>query len=118
VFRCQDIAHNSLTLETFCETTIKANRRISNIEPQNVEVWNRFAQSLFNRQNALFDVGRSMFDVRCSLVSFSIRLDARGQRRRSYETSSFKPEIGHLIRPRNRKQFKSIEDEHEYEDDY
>jgi hypothetical protein len=44
----------------------------------------------------------------------------------SYETSPFKPEIGHLIRrrprrrtrprPRNRKQFKSIEDEHE--DDY
>jgi hypothetical protein len=27
-----------------CET-LKANRRISNIEPQNVEVWNRFAQS-------------------------------------------------------------------------
>jgi len=27
------------------ETTFKANRRISNIEPQNVEVWNRFAQS-------------------------------------------------------------------------
>jgi len=25
--------------------TLKANRRISNIEPQNVEVWNRFAQS-------------------------------------------------------------------------
>jgi len=27
------------------ETTLKTNRRISNIEPQNVEVWNRFAQS-------------------------------------------------------------------------
>ncbi|CAB1076752.1 hypothetical protein D1AOALGA4SA_4550 [Olavius algarvensis Delta 1 endosymbiont] len=25
------------------ETTFKANRRISNIEPQNVEGWNRFA---------------------------------------------------------------------------
>jgi hypothetical protein len=44
----------------------------------------------------------------------------------SYETSPFKPETGHLIRPRrrtrprprNRKQFKSIEDEHEDEDDY
>ena len=28
------------------------------------------------------------FDVQCSLVSFSIWLDARGQRRRSYETTS------------------------------
>jgi hypothetical protein len=44
----------------------------------------------------------------------------------SYETSPFKPEIEHLIRPRrrtrprprNRKQFKSIVDEHEDEDDY
>ncbi|CAB1084821.1 hypothetical protein D1AOALGA4SA_12329 [Olavius algarvensis Delta 1 endosymbiont] len=27
------------------ETTLKANRRITNIEPQNVEGWNRFAQS-------------------------------------------------------------------------
>jgi len=27
------------------ETTFKANRRIWNIEPQNVEGWNRFAQS-------------------------------------------------------------------------
>jgi len=43
----------------------------------------------------------------------------------SYETSLFKSEIGHLIRPRrrtrtrprNRKQFKSIEDEHEDEDE-
>jgi hypothetical protein len=29
-----------------------------------------------------------MFDVRRSKVSFLIRLDARGQRRRLYETSS------------------------------
>ncbi|CAB1080885.1 hypothetical protein D1AOALGA4SA_8554 [Olavius algarvensis Delta 1 endosymbiont] len=28
------------------ETTFKANLRISNNEPQNVEVWNRFAQSI------------------------------------------------------------------------
>ncbi|CAB1085055.1 hypothetical protein D1AOALGA4SA_12552 [Olavius algarvensis Delta 1 endosymbiont] len=27
------------------ETTLKANRRITNFEPQNVEGWNRFAQS-------------------------------------------------------------------------
>jgi hypothetical protein len=34
--------------------------------------------SFFNliRQNTLFDVERSMFDVRCSLVSFSIKLAA------------------------------------------
>jgi hypothetical protein len=31
--------------ETWYETTFKANRRISNIEPQNVEGRNRFAQS-------------------------------------------------------------------------
>ncbi|CAB1073327.1 hypothetical protein D1AOALGA4SA_1822 [Olavius algarvensis Delta 1 endosymbiont] len=31
--------------DTSYETTFKANRRISNIEPQNVEGWNRFAQS-------------------------------------------------------------------------
>ncbi len=35
---------------------------------------------------------------------------------------TFKPKIGHLnrprARPRNRKRFKSIEDEHEDEDDY
>ena len=29
-----------------------------------------FAQSVLNRQNTLFDVGRSMFDVRSSSVSF------------------------------------------------
>jgi hypothetical protein len=29
------------------ETTLKANRRISNIEPQNFEVWYRAAQSFF-----------------------------------------------------------------------
>ncbi|CAB1085238.1 hypothetical protein D1AOALGA4SA_12726 [Olavius algarvensis Delta 1 endosymbiont] len=33
------------TFEISYETTIKANRRISNVELQNVEVWNRFAQS-------------------------------------------------------------------------
>jgi len=29
------------------ETTLKANRRISNIEPQNIEGWNRCAQPFF-----------------------------------------------------------------------
>jgi len=45
---------------------LKANRRISNIEPQNVEVWNRFAQYLCKIDRihySIFDVGRSMFDV-------------------------------------------------------
>ena len=53
-------------------------------EPQNIEC--RMSKdgiaslSLFkNRQNTLFDVGRSMFDVRCSFVSQLIRLDAGGQ---------------------------------------
>jgi len=52
--------------DTSFETTLKANRRISNIEPQNVEVWNRFAQSLYKIDRihySMFDVGRSMFDV-------------------------------------------------------
>jgi len=42
---------------------LKANRRISNIEPQNVEVWNRFALSLFKLTEYI---------IRCSLFSFSI----------------------------------------------
>ena len=45
-----------------------------NIEPQNVEEWNRVAQSFLNRQNTLSDVGRSVFDVQCSLVFFFERL--------------------------------------------
>jgi hypothetical protein len=56
------------------ETTLKANRRISNIEPQNVEVWNRFRlrpdRSLSLYLNKPFDTkthdGRhALFDVRC-----------------------------------------------------
>jgi hypothetical protein len=68
-----------------------------------------------------------MLDVRCStFISFSF--DLTGRSRPEAVTSPFKPETGHLIRPRrrtrprprprNRKQFKSIEDEHEDEDDY
>jgi len=32
-------------LTSYMKPQLKANRRISNIEPQNVEGWNRFAQS-------------------------------------------------------------------------
>ena len=45
-----------------------ANRRVSNIEPQNVEGWNRFAQSFFiiNRIH-YFGIRHSLFDIRYSL---------------------------------------------------
>ena len=39
-FRCQETEVLNPRMRQ-----LKANRRISNIEPQNVEVWNRFAQS-------------------------------------------------------------------------
>jgi hypothetical protein len=51
-----------------------ANRRISNIEPQNVEGWKRFAKSFLKQTEYIystFDVGRSMFDVH----QFLFRLD-------------------------------------------
>jgi hypothetical protein len=54
-----------------------ANRRITNIEPQNVEGWNRFAQSFFRIDRIhYFDIRHSLFDIRYSLfrVSFPIRL--------------------------------------------
>ena len=53
-----------------CETTniLTANRRISNIEPQNFEVWNRFAQSFLNRQNTL--LRDSIFIIRYSIFAF------------------------------------------------
>jgi hypothetical protein len=43
-----------------------ANRRISNIEPQNVEGWNRFAQSFFYKIDRIhsFDIRYSLFDIR------------------------------------------------------
>ena len=83
---------------------IKANRRISNIEPQNFEGWNRSPRrrrynpyepeaslSLFIKLleylPSTFDIHDSIFDILFFKVSFSIRLDARGQRRRLYETS-------------------------------
>jgi hypothetical protein len=57
-----------------------ANRRISNIEPQNHEGWKRFAKSFLKQTeyiHSAFDVGRSMLKVRLrrirrSSVSFSI----------------------------------------------
>ena len=54
-----------------------ANRRISNIEPQNVEGWNRFAQSFFKIDRIhYFDIRHSLFDIRFFRVSSMIRLDA------------------------------------------
>jgi len=48
-----------------------ANRRISNIEPQNVEVWFRFAQSFFKIDRIhYFDIRHSTFDIHDSLFSF------------------------------------------------
>ena len=45
--------------------------------------------SLFNKIDRIhyFDIHYSIFDIRFFSVSFPIRLDARGQRWRSYETS-------------------------------
>jgi hypothetical protein len=68
-------------------TKLKANRRISNVEPQNVEVWFRFAQSFFYKIDRstqklttgrihYFDIHYSIFDIRFFKVSFSIRLAA------------------------------------------
>jgi len=45
-----------------------ANRRILNIEPQNVEVWFRFAQSFFKMDRIhYFDIRHLLFDIRYSL---------------------------------------------------
>jgi len=59
---------------------LTANRRISNIEPQNVEGWNRCAQSFFYKidRTPYFDVQCWMFDVRRSSVSYLIRLAVFG----------------------------------------
>ena len=53
---------------------LTANRRISNIEPQNVEGWNRSAQSFFYKIDRMpyFDIRYSLFDIRFFKVSFSI----------------------------------------------
>jgi len=52
-----------------------ANRRESNVEPQNVEGWFRFAHSFFKIDRIhSFDIRHSLFDIRFFRVSFSIRL--------------------------------------------
>jgi len=64
---------------------LTTNRRISNIEPQNVEGWNRSAQSFFYKIDRI-----PYFDIRYSLFqSFFLDLTGRcsGQQRRLYETS-------------------------------
>jgi hypothetical protein len=57
-----------------------ANRRISNVEPQNVEGWFRFAQSFFKIDRIHpFDppaAEHSLFIIRFFRVSFSIKLAA------------------------------------------
>jgi hypothetical protein len=63
-----------------------ANRRISNVEPQNFEGWFRFAQSFFKIDRSTqklttgrihpFDIQHSLFDIRFFRISFSIRLAA------------------------------------------
>jgi hypothetical protein len=45
---------------------IRANRRISIIEPQNFEVWFRFAQPILNKTEYItstFDIFYSIFDI-------------------------------------------------------
>jgi hypothetical protein len=74
----------SLSSDLSCET-LKANRRISNIEPQNIEGWNRCAQSFFYKIDRIpyFDIRYSLFDIRHSLFqSFFFDLTGRffGQR--------------------------------------
>ena len=72
-------SHAFLTPDTLYETTSfitkmyffwKANRRISNIEPQNYEGWNRYALSFedikIDRMPS-FDIRYSWFDIRYSL---------------------------------------------------
>jgi len=41
-----------------------ANRRLANIEPQNVEGWFRSAQSFINDKIPSFDIQYSLFDIR------------------------------------------------------
>jgi len=72
---------------------LTANRRISNIEPQNVEVWNRCAQSFFYKIDRIpsFDIRYSSTPRRGSIFAFSKFLFWSDQlffsrRPRSYET--------------------------------
>jgi len=47
------------------EVILKANRRISNIEPQNFEGWIRFAQSVLIKNDSMpsFGIRHSTFDI-------------------------------------------------------
>jgi len=52
-----------------------ANRRISNIEPQNVEGWNRVAQSFLKSTEYItstFDIHYSMLTVRLWRIRYSL----------------------------------------------
>jgi len=64
-----------------------ANRRITNIEPQNFEGWFRSTQSFITDKIPSFDIRYSLFDIRYSLFTvyvinqtgcFSGRLSALG----------------------------------------
>ena len=50
-----------------------ANRRITNIEPQNVEGWIRSAQSFINDKIPSFDIRYSLFDIRFLEFLLSIK---------------------------------------------
>ena len=64
----------------------------------NAEGWSRCALSFFKIDRIHhFDIRHSLFDIRFFRVSFPIRLDARGQRRRLYETSISKIGIGSIL---------------------
>ena len=54
--------------------TLKANRRISNIEPQNVEGWNRCAQSFFYNIDRIpsFDIRYLLFDIRFKIEPWNL----------------------------------------------
>jgi hypothetical protein len=47
-----------------------ANRRITNVEPQNFEGWFRSAQPFINDKIPSFDIRYSLFDIRLFRVSF------------------------------------------------
>jgi len=56
-----------------------ANRRISNIEPQNFEGWFHSAQSLIkNEELPSFDIRYSLLDIRYSLFTVSF-IDQNGR---------------------------------------
>jgi len=53
-----------------------ANRRMSNVEPQNIEGWFRFAQSFIIDKIPSFDIRYSIFDIRFLEFLLSIKLAA------------------------------------------